>query len=925
MQHFIGRGCLSLLALLCMILMNSNVTAQTISPVTINWLDGAAPATPAGVTFGVPWPQGAVKKEQAFSLKNADGKSLPLQTWPLAYWADGTIKWSAFAAAAGTDAGNSLTLAPGATADANSPKITVRQSEMRIDIDTGKLQCRIVKWGGGLIESMSVDGREVARDGRLVCVVQNGADGGIAEVAPRTEFRDSVQKVTLEQQGPVRAVVKIEGVHQAVTGTREFLPFVVRLYFYAGQESVRMVHTIVYDGDEQKDFIRALGVTFAVPMREQMQNRHVRFSGEGAGLWSEPIQPMRGRRVLNDPQTKQDVYPDQIAGKRIPNREKFDEKGQALMADWAVWDDFKLSQLSPDGFTIVKRTNPQSAYIPANAGSRSSGYAFVGDVSGGLGIGVKNFWQSYPSGLEIHKASSDAAELTAWLWSPDGPAMDLRHYDTMAHGLDAVYEDVQPGFSSPVGVARTSELMLYPSAGVPTKEQSATQAQLGAKPPMLVCTPRYLHDQHAFGIWSLPDRATPLKREVEDQLDANVAFYQNAVDEWNWYGYWDFGDVMHTYDTTRHEWRYDMGGYAWDNSELGTDMWLWYMFLRTGKADIYRMAEAMTRHTSEVDCYHIGRFAGLGSRHNVRHWGCGAKEARISQAAYRRFYYYLTGDERTGDVMREMLNSDYKAIEYDPMRLAQPITEEEKKYPARVRGGPDWLAYVGNWMTEYERTGDTKWRDKIVNGLDSIAAMSYGFRSGRNMVFGYDPKTGKLFQVSDELGNYNLPTIMGGAEVVFELNELIPHAGWQKAWLQYCRLAWAPKEIWEKDKTTGNEGADASYVREDVNNVYGVGRLAGYAYMKTKNIAFAELAGKTLGNLRLTATNIRKVEGPEALNPLRESPDITTNNVAQYSISAIEVLEMCADHLPAALPQPATAPATTSPSPPTDVRTPRQQ
>ena len=41
----------------------------------------------------------------------------------------------------------------------------------------------------------------------------------------------------------------------------------------------------------------------------------------------------------------------------------------------------------------------------------------------------------------------------------------------------------------------------------------------------------------------------------------------------------------------------------------------------------------MTRHTAEVDVYHIGPNAGLGSRHNVSHWGCGAKEARISQAA----------------------------------------------------------------------------------------------------------------------------------------------------------------------------------------------------------------------------------------------------------------------------------------------------
>ena len=79
---------------------------------------------------------------------------------------------------------------------------------------------------------------------------------------------------------------------------------------------------------------------------------------------------------------------------------------------------------------------------------------------------------------------------------------------------------------------------------------------------------------------------------------------------------------MHTYDFDRHEWRYDIGGYAWDNSELATDVWLWMYFLRSGRADAFRFAEAMTRHTGEVDVHHLGRFAPLGSRHNVQHWGC---------------------------------------------------------------------------------------------------------------------------------------------------------------------------------------------------------------------------------------------------------------------------------------------------------------
>ncbi len=54
----------------------------------------------------------------------------------------------------------------------------------------------------------------------------------------------------------------------------------------------------------------------------------------------------------------------------------------------------------------------------------------------------------------------------------------------------------------------------------------------------------------------------------------------------------------------------------------------------SGRADIFRLAEAMTRHTREVDSYHFGPMAGLGTRHGVSHWGDGAKEARIGQAAF---------------------------------------------------------------------------------------------------------------------------------------------------------------------------------------------------------------------------------------------------------------------------------------------------
>ena len=349
------------------------------------------------------------------------------------------------------------------------------------------------------------------------------------------------------------------------------------------------------------------------------------------------------------------------------------------------------------------------------------------------------------------------------------------------------------------------------------KETVARTAAMLAEDAPLLCTPEYLHVKHAFGVWSLPDRSNPKRARVEDRLEDYLDYYVKAVDQHRWYGFWNYGDFMHTYDSVRHTWRYDVGGYAWDNTELASNMWLWYSFLRTGRADLWRMAVAMSRHTTECDVYHLGPFAGLGSRHNVSHWGCGAKEARISQAAWNRFYYYLTTDERSGDLMKEVRDAEQKLYDIDPMRLALPREKYPCTAPARLRVGPDWLAYVGNWMTEWERTGNTTYRDKIIAGMKSIAALPHGIFTGPG-VLGFDPATGVLSYEGDPdlQRTEHLITIMGGFQVMNELMEMIDLPEWNRTWLTFAR------EYKEKARTI-------------THNPFPVTRLTAYAAAKTGN------------------------------------------------------------------------------------------
>ena len=74
--------------------------ASTVGAAPVRWLDGAAPRAFGGATWGLSWPQGQHTDATAFTLKAASGETVPVQTWPLATWPDGSLKWTAHAAPA---------------------------------------------------------------------------------------------------------------------------------------------------------------------------------------------------------------------------------------------------------------------------------------------------------------------------------------------------------------------------------------------------------------------------------------------------------------------------------------------------------------------------------------------------------------------------------------------------------------------------------------------------------------------------------------------------------------------------------------------------------------------------------------------------------------------------------------------------------
>lgn len=118
-------------------------------PIQLRWLN--QPAAAAGVTWGVPWSKGELKRGDLSALclnGTGEGCSLPLQSRPAAYWPDGSIKWSFHSAVCPDGSTEGYTLERSAVpGDMPALQVSVQETEEAYFIDTGTILCTVGKRG----------------------------------------------------------------------------------------------------------------------------------------------------------------------------------------------------------------------------------------------------------------------------------------------------------------------------------------------------------------------------------------------------------------------------------------------------------------------------------------------------------------------------------------------------------------------------------------------------------------------------------------------------------------------------------------------------------------------------------------------------------------------------------------------------------
>lgn len=831
------------------------------------WLD-KVPEIPTGITFGLPWSKGEITEDHL--LKGFELNHRPVQSWATAYWPDGTIKWTAHSGIASVD-DQGLELSVSKEQPQTQPDLYFEEDETQLKIDNGLISVTFNKTGTVLIQEITNQQSEtLAKNGRLISTVQT-----IEKKEQATIRKDYVQGTTivsvlLERIGSLQATIKISG-HM---GENRLLPFEFRVKLYKDSPVLTIVSTHFYNGDSDKDFVSSLGFELETVLKGEAYNRQVRLAS-GQKVYNEAAQNLATRRYRSS-----SPYREQLEGQMIQKN----AETEAILSEAesnAIWNDYTFYQNTASSGVYRKRTHQENAWLTVPAIEQSDGLLYSGGEAGGLAIGLRSLAEKFPSQLSINHLNEDVSKATIWFWSAEHEPMDLRHYDKKTH-VDAAYEGFHEMRATPVGISNTDEAMIVLFDHVPKDEELIEYATQLNQPPLLIAQPEYYFGTKATGEWSPVSKVSEADQFIEEQLQCLLDYYIQEIEQRSWKGYWNFGDIMHSYDKDRHQWFYDTGGYAWQNTELVPNLWLWYSFFRTGSTDIFRMVEAMSRHNSEVDRYHFGEYAGLGSRHNVSHWGCGCKEARISMACLYKYFHYLTGDERMKDLLEETNHADETLEMLDPMR--EFYEEPEKKGVTHARLGPDWAAFTSNWLSKWERDKDPTALKSIQTGLDVIKASPHRLLSGPT--FEYDTTSKELIYIgTPKEGAYHMEIAFGAPQVWIELAELLEDDQFKDMIAEFGN-------VYAMEDQQMIEQVDSEIRHQKFAWPMFSAGLVAYAAKRLKNPELLKISERYLFDEEISGVLLPiQIEMVDTWKELKEIPWITTNVAAQWSLNVLMYLK----------------------------------
>jgi hypothetical protein len=501
------------------------------------------------VTFGVPLPKGVLRDVARLRLYGSDGKPVPASFRAVSRWWDDaatqaqSIRWvhaDFFADVPSRQRRVYHLRLSNEPQPAPAGRLSVTTEPDAIKVDTGSIQFAVRKTGA-FLDAPGLRNTDILlrSDERIYK----------ASRFPATDL-------VVEEESPLRVVIRRNGSHVWVNGKDRALDYTLRIVAYAGKPHIRLIYSFINrQGERMSDFVRL------------------------DGLWL-----------------------------------------QAQLEREAV----------PTGVEQLAAEPRRPGWFEA----------------GGIGVGLRWFWQLYPKGFEIR------SDRTLRL---------------------ALFPDSARPQNIYTGVAKTHEMILsfkgddlsaqldHPLYAVAppkwyTRDTRALERLVESSPDAI--RPQYWPLVQKFDRWLVASRDAVLAKR-----DRGFQFAGRKFDE---YGMLNFGDAMHKLiaDDKRPDY-----GIHWETEYYDFPHTLFLHFFRTGDLTSLRTAVEASAHLADVDISHYETASPECSGASrtgpgLNHWTRYSNGEFISSTSWA-FYkneglfdrYLLTGDLWSRDVAR--MSSDW--------------------------------------------------------------------------------------------------------------------------------------------------------------------------------------------------------------------------------------------------------------------------
>lgn len=634
----------------------------------------------APVTLGIPFPKGELYSPDHIRLLTSEGIEIPCQTTEVANWGplDDSVKWVwvFFFSEEGSDYvleyGDSIR-------PIRAEERIVSSNNMRpkggIDVNTGPLSFSIHKQGNGFLDEVYLDSNSNGKfeDNELIGSSPEKNRGSFLDLLDDAGIDASkavINTIFREKgSGPMHNVYRVEGTYTYNRSDNNISPFTIWLHAYAGKSYIKVLHTLTYTGVPDKHKVQE-GEHYSIAT----QNENIIDEDVAADIgWTQPNDQIAASGI----QLK--YHLDENVNVSIPvNEGKWeDDKAKTVLQEVSLNEEqtVKLLQKGParrkstslrslyrNGFKKEdnKQENNELTFEATVSkgdtnvakSERAKGWVNITDGKRGVGVGIKNFLKEYPKGIKIDPI---AGILTGSIWPLENGPMSFERHNTESDG------GMLANFAQ--GITKTTEFIYYFHDNMDTDEVGRKMDYV-IDSPVAHAAPEWYTGSKVYGNMAPASTKYP---EFENALQYRYQWWGYNQKHEPWYGMFNYGDGKSYFFNDRWV--------QWTNNEPTVDFMLWTNFMRTGEPQYFNMAQAMSRHTMDVDNIHWPKkrtfygdnndaidfwdyedepestpYLGIGRRHANEHW-----YALLSAHVWIQGWiasYYISADHRALEVAK---------------------------------------------------------------------------------------------------------------------------------------------------------------------------------------------------------------------------------------------------------------------------------